>query len=98
MSTRDTSSIQLLERAYSYLRLSGASEASCCRQVQWLAGALADAMEKNGSSNGEVLNALWQRLLEEGERLDRESAEAVVLAPPPERGSIGYARFGKVPR
>jgi hypothetical protein len=90
----DASCLQLIERAYSYLRLSGASEADCCRHVQWLSGALADAMSTGEVASAASLNAFWQRLLDEGERLGGEAAEVPVLAPEPVRGSIGYARFG----
>lgn len=94
MTTQDASCLQLIERAYSYLRLSGASEAECCRHVQWLAGALADAVSAGEMASEASLNAFWQRLLGEGERIGGNEVVAPVLAPEPVRGSIGYARFG----
>jgi len=98
LTTHDASCLQLIERAYSYLRLAGASEAECCRHVQWLAGELADAVSAGEMANVASLNAFWQRLLDEGERLGADESEVPVLAPEPVRGSIGYARFGWRPR
>jgi hypothetical protein len=90
MSHRDSPCLQLLERAYSYLRLTGASEVDCCRHVQWLAGELAESMT-GGTPPAEVVDALWARLMPI-DAMDEERSEP--LAPPPVRGSIGYARFG----
>ncbi len=93
MSTPTVPCLQLIERAYSYLRLSGASEADCCRHVQTLAGALAEAMVQDAPP-AELVASLWQQLMADGVATQNAQADAPMRAPAPVRGSIGYARFG----
>ncbi|WP_227816900.1 hypothetical protein [Nitrogeniibacter aestuarii] len=93
MSEAAPSCLHLLERAYSYLQRAGLSELECCHQVQWLAGAMADALA-HGPMSEAAQEALWQALMSEA-KIPFESVQRVQLAPPPQRGSIGYARFGR---
>ena len=93
MSASAVPCLQLIERAYSYLRLCGASEVDCCRQVQALAGALAEAMIDD-EAPPELVASLWQRLMADGLAIRHANASDPALAPAPARGSIGYARFG----
>lgn len=93
MSQAAPSCLHLLERAYSYLQRAGLSDLECCHQVQWLAGAMAEALRDGPISDAEQ-EALWQQLMA-GANVPVHQPGAVQLAPVPQRGSIGYARFGR---
>lgn len=93
MSGAAPSCLHLLERAYSYLQRAGLSELECCHQVQWLAGAMADALA-HGPISESGQEALWQQLMANA-KVPAQAQGAGSLAPPPQRGSIGYARFGR---
>jgi len=93
MSEAAPSCLHLLERAYSYLQRAGLSELECCHQVQWLAGAMADALA-HGPMSEPAQEALWQALMDNAQ-IPALAPHTVSLAPEPLRGSIGYARFGR---
>lgn len=93
MSEAVPSCLHLLERAYSYLQRAGLSDLECCHQVQWLAGAMAEALRVGPMSESEQ-ELLWQNLMQRA-KVPARSESSAPLAPPPQRGSIGYARFGR---
>jgi len=93
MSGAAPSCLHLLERAYSYLQRAGLSELECCHRVQWLAGAMAEALEEGPMSDA-AQEALWRQLMLDAQ-VPLHASVAVELAPAPQRGSIGYARFGR---
>ena len=93
MSEAAPSCLHLLERAYSYLQRAGLSELECCHQVQWLAGAMAEDLA-TGPMSEAAQEALWEKLMIEA-KVPLQTVDAIRLAPPPQRGSIGYARFGR---
>jgi len=86
------SCLHLIERAYSYLERAGLSELECCRQVQWLAGALAEALAQ-GPVTVSAQEDLWKQLMANA-AIPERAAGTASLAPTLQRGSIGYARFG----
>ena len=77
--------LQLLQRAYCYLRLSGADEPSALRGMRASMNALADAGDGEGSE------AIWRQL----ESLTSWIPPIEPSAPPVLRGHIAYAGNGR---
>lgn len=77
--------LQLLHRAYCYLRLSGVDEPSALQGMRSSMNVLADAADGEGSA------AIWRQL----ESLTSWIPPIAPSAPPVLRGHIGYASDGR---
>ncbi|MCB1959983.1 MAG: hypothetical protein KDE68_05590 [Rhodocyclaceae bacterium] len=94
MTTPGGVRLPLLMRALGYLRLSGVDEAGCCRELQRLAGELAQ-LTPDEAASAAAQDALWQAFVARAASLAAADADHAALAHLPlKRGSIGYPGFG----
>lgn len=85
MTPGDELNLQLLHRAYCYLRLSGVDAPTALQGMRASMNVLADAVDADAAQ------AIWRQL----ENLTRHDAEAVASTPPLLRGHIGYPVEGR---
>jgi len=95
MSESDDACLRMLTRAYCYLRLAAVPPSVACRQLQQLAGAIAEVGEA-GDAHAGVWPRLWDECVEATARSALDAAAEAGPSLPPElvRGHIGYVNFG----
>lgn len=85
--------LQLINRAYCYLRFSGLDPAAACQQLQTLTDQLAD-FDPRGGRDEASRERLWQQVVERAAQTGAARPE-LAAAPALLRGHVRYAGRGR---